>query len=407
MVGTEPLITMVVSGIVAAFTLGFLAHRLKLSPVVGYLLAGVLIGPYTPGVTADPDLASELADLGVILIMFGIGLKFSPRQLLERPWAILPCAVGQMTIVTGLGFGFATLLGLPVREGVIFGFCLSIASTVVLMRALEERYMAHSPVGSAAMCWLIVQDLFAVLALVVITVIAQHQGAGATSGHAIMRGIGIKSLELAAFAFIMLVVGRRILPSLLVFIAKAKSRELFSLGVFAIALGIAYSANLIFGAGFALGAFFAGLVLNEAELSQRAAEDMLPLRNAFAVLFFVSVGMLFDPHILVTQTWAILGVLTLIIAGNGAAVLLLTTLMRIPPIQRPVLAAGFAQIGEFSFLISGSSLGLGLMSERAHMLIAAAALLAIALNPFIGFAVAFYAGRRMMKAPEGKPSAGV
>ena len=243
------------------------------------------------------------------------------------------------------------------------------------------------------------------LALVVISVIAQHKGAGGVSSNAIIRSIGIKSAELAAFAFIMLVVGRRILPGFLVFIAKAKSRELFSLGVFAIALGIAFSANAIFGAGFALGAFFAGLVLNEAELSQRAAEDMLPLRNAFAVLFFVSVGMLFDPQIVMTHSWAILGVLALIIAGNGGAVLMLTTLMRIPPGQRLVLAAGLAQIGEFSFLISGLSLTLGLMSEQTHMLIAAAALIAIALNPFIGHAVAFLASRGTMKAVEKSPDA--
>lgn len=405
MVESEPLIAIVVGGIVAAFALGFLAHKLRISPIVGYLLAGVLIGPYTPGFAANADLAGELADLGVILIMFGIGLKFSPRQLMECPWTILPCAAAQMLIVTALGYGFAMLIGLRGAEAVIFGFCLCLASTVVLLRTLEDRRLALSPVGNAALCWLIVQDLVAVLALVVISVIAQHKTAGAVSTNAIIRSIGIKSAELAAFAFIMLVVGRRILPGLLVFIAKAKSRELFSLGVFAIALGIAYSANAIFGAGFALGAFFAGLVLNEAELSQRAAEDMLPLRNAFAVLFFVSVGMLFDPRIVVTHSWVILGVLALVIAGNGGAVLLLTTLMRIPPGQRPVLAAGLAQIGEFSFLISGFSLSLGLMSEQTHMLIAAAALIAIALNPFIGYAITFFAGRGTIKAVEKAPDA--
>jgi CPA2 family monovalent cation:H+ antiporter-2 len=376
---------------------------------VGYLLAGVLIGPHTPGIVADAGLAGELADLGVILIMFGIGLKFSPRQIMEYRWVVLPCALAQMMIVTLLGYSFAALIGLPLTEGVIFGFCLSIASTVVLLRTLEDRHLVHSPVGSAALCWLIVQDLIAVLALVVISVIAQHKGVGtgAAASKAIIRSIGIKSAELAAFAFIMLVVGRRILPGLLVFIAKAKSRELFSLGVFAIALGIAYAANALFGAGFALGAFFAGLVLNEAELSQRAAEDMLPLRNAFAVLFFVSVGMLFDPMIMVTQTWVVLSVLALIIAGNGTVVLLLTTLTRLSLSQRLVLAAGLAQIGEFSFLISGFSLGLGLMSERTHMLIAAAALIAIAINPFIGHAVAYIANRGTMTSVEKDPDAPV
>jgi CPA2 family monovalent cation:H+ antiporter-2 len=389
MAESEPLIRMIVGGIVAAFALGFLAHRLRISPIVGYLLAGVLIGPYTPGFIADPDLAGELAELGVILIMFGVGLKFSPRQLADVNWVIVPCALGQMAVVTALGCAFGMLLKLPLTEAVIFGFCLSVASTVVLLRALEDRHLSQSPAGKAALCWLIVQDLVAVLALVVVSVMAQHKGAGGASSNVIIRGVGVRCAELAAFAFIMLVVGRRILPGLLVFIAKAKSRELFSLGVFAIALGIAYLANHLFGAGFALGAFFAGLVLNEAELSQRAAEDILPLRNAFSVLFFVSAGMLFDPHILVTHGWVILGVLSVIILANGGAVLLLTTVARVPPEHRQVLAPGLAQIGEFSFLISGLAMSLGLMSEETQMLIAAAALISITLNPLLHYAADF------------------
>ncbi len=403
--GSEPLTKMVVGGIVAAFALGFAAHRLRISPIVGYLLAGVLIGPHVIGFIADDDLASELADLGVILIMFGIGLKFSTRQLVERRWVIVPCALAQMLVVTSLGYAFATLIRLPPTEGVIFGFCLSIASTVVLMHALEDRRLMLSPAGSAALCWLIVQDLVAVLALVAISVTAQYHGDSAASGNAVIRGIGIRCAELAAFAFLMLVVGRRILPGLLVFIAKAKSRELFSLGVFAIALGIAYLANAMFGAGFALGAFFAGLVLNEAELSQRAAEDMLPLRNAFAVLFFVSAGMLFDPQIVLTHGWVIMGALAIIILGNGGAVLLVSTVMRIPPEQRLVLVPGLAQIGEFSFLVSGSSLALGLMTEQTHMLIAAAALIAIALNPLISHAAELLANRSIAVAEKSPDAA--
>lgn len=399
MAESDPLIRMIVGGIVAAFALGFLAHRLRISPIVGYLLAGVLIGPYTPGFIADPDLAAELSELGVILIMFGIGLKFSPRQLAAVRWVIIPCALGQMAIVTALGYAFATLIKLPATEAIIFGFCLSVASTVVLLRALEDRHLSQSPAGDAALCWLIVQDLVAVLALVVISVIAQHKGAGAASGNLIIRSIGVRCAELAAFAFIMLVVGRRILPGLLVFIAKAKSRELFSLGVFAIALGIAYLAKTLFGAGFALGAFFAGLVLNEAELSQRAAEDMLPLRNAFSVLFFVSAGMLFDPNIVMTHGWVILGVMAIIILGNGGAVLLLTTAARVPPEQRQVLAPGLAQAGEFSFLISGLGMSLGLVSEEAQMLIAAAALIAIALNPLLHYATDFVMSSSVGAAP--------
>lgn len=402
---SEPLIRMVVSGLVAAFAFGFLAHKLKISPIVGYVLAGFLIGPYTPGFIADPDLAGDLADLGIILIMFGIGLKFSPRLLIGCRWVILPCALGQMLIVTALGYGLGALIGLPASEGVIFGFCLSVASTVVLLRALDDRHLSLSPVGSAALCWLIVQNLVAVLALVVIAVVGQHKSAGGASANLIIRSIGVRCAELAAFAFIMLVVGRRILPGLLVFIAKAKSRELFSLGVFAIALGVAYIAKTMFGAGFALGAFFAGLVLNEAELSQRAAEDMLPLRNAFAVLFFVSAGMLFDPRIVAAHGWVILGMLALIIAGNCGAVLLLTTIARMPPAQRLALAPGLAQIGEFSFLISGLSLTLGLMTDQTQMLIAAAALIAIAINPLIGHAVEFLANRVTAQVVKNKADA--
>jgi monovalent cation:H+ antiporter-2, CPA2 family len=405
MVESEPFIRIVVAGIVAAFVLGFLAHRLRISPIAGYLLAGALIGPYTPGLAGDTDLAGELADIGVILVMFGIGLKFSPRRLIQYRWIILPCAMAQIVTITALGYGLAALMRLPVMEGVIFGFCLSIASTVVLLRTLEDRHLVAAPVGHAALCWLLVQDLIAVLALVVISVIAKQQGAGAMTGNAIIRGIGVKSAELAAFAFIMLVVGRRLLPGLLVFIARAKSRELFSLGIFAIALGVAYAANAIFGAGFALGAFFAGLVLNEAELSQRAAEDMLPLRNAFAALFFVAVGMLFDTQILVGQGWALAGAVGLVIAGNGVAVLLLTTLMRMPLGQRLVLAAALAQIGEFSFLIGSFSLERGLMSEGTAMLITAAVLIAIVLNPFIGHVAAFFADRGAIKPVENVPDA--
>ncbi|HEY7643774.1 MAG TPA: cation:proton antiporter, partial [Hyphomicrobiales bacterium] len=297
MTGSDPLLTMVVGGIVAAFVLGFVAHRLGISPIVGYLSAGILIGPYSPGFVADPDLAGELAELGVILIMFGMGLKFSPHKLAERRWLAVPCAFGQMGIVTLLGLGLGRFLGLDTVEALIFGFCLSIASTIVLLRMLEDRGLPASPAGQLAMCWLVVQDLTAVFVVVAMPIVGQ-QASGSFDGHALLRAIGVKSAELSLFAIIMLVVGRRILPAFLVFIARAKSRELFSLGVFAFALGIAFAAHKVFGATFALGAFVAGLVLNEAELSHRAAEDLTPLRDAFAVLFFVSVGMLFDPHIL-------------------------------------------------------------------------------------------------------------
>ena len=382
MTGSDPLLTMIVGGIVAAFALGFVAHRLGISPIVGYLSAGILIGPYSPGFVADPDLAAELAELGVILIMFGMGLKFSPRQLAERRWLAVPCAFGQMGIVTLLGLGLGRFIGLDTIEALIFGFCLSIASTIVLLRMLEDQGLPASPAGQLAMCWLVVQDLTAVFVVVAMPIVSQ-QASGSFDGHALLRAIGVKSAELSLFAIIMLVVGRRILPAFLVFIARAKSRELFSLGVFAFALGIAFAAHKVFGATFALGAFVAGLVLNEAELSHRAAEDLTPLRDAFAVLFFVSVGMLFDPHILVTQTWTVLAVLGVVLIGNGGAAYLMATIMKVPLAHKLVLASGLAQIGEFSFLISGFGLSLGLISDRTYILITAGALLAIALNPVL------------------------
>ncbi len=403
MMETDALVTMVVGGIVAAFALGFLAHKLGISPIVGYLLAGVLIGPNTLRLTTDTELAGELAELGVILIMFGIGLKFSPRKLMECRWVALPCALGQMAIVTLLGAGLASLLGIARIEGVIFGFCLSVASTVVLLRALEDQRLSLSPSGQVAIAWLIVQDVIAVFALLAMSILAQ-QGVEGAKSDGLIRAIATKAAELGTFGVIMLVIGRRVLPSLLVFIAKAKSRELFSLGVFSIALGIAYLANAVFGATFAIGAFVAGLVLSEAELSHRAAEDMLPLRDAFAVLFFVSVGMLFDPQILFSKTWTVLLVLAVIIAGNGGATFLMTSLMRLPLQQRLMLAGGLAQIGEFSFLTSSFGTQLDLISVETQALIAAGALLAIALNPIVRQAAqllaARHAGEQIQNIPD-------
>jgi CPA2 family monovalent cation:H+ antiporter-2 len=383
MVNSDPLVTMVVGGIVAAFILGFLAHKLRISPIVGYLLAGVLIGPYTTGFVADGELAAELAELGVILIMFGVGLKFSPAKLMEYRWVALPGAVGQMTLVTAIGFGVASLLGIGWVEGLILGFSLSVASTIVLLRSLEDGGYLASPAGHLAVSWLVVQDIAAVLALVVMSTIAVKGGNPGGDSTEIVQAVGIKAAELALFVLAMLVIGRRIMPWLVVFIARARSRELFSLGVFAIALGIAYAAHAVFGASFALGAFLAGLVLNEADISHRAAEDLLPLRDAFAVLFFVSVGMLFDPQILITQSWTIAAFMAVITFGNGVVAFLMASLLHVPLEQRGVLAGGLAQFGEFSFLICGTALALELISDKTHALIAACTLLSIALNPLV------------------------
>ena len=392
MTESDPLLTMMVGGIVAAFALGLMAHWLRLSPIVGYLLAGVLIGHYAPSFAFDFDLASEFAQIGVVLIMFGMGLKFSPAKLIACRWLALPCALGQMAAVTLLGFGFSALLPIPLVEALILGFALSIASTIVLLRTFEERRLSGTPAAHLAMCWLIVQDLAAVFVMVLMPALAQ-QGQSAAGGSGILHTAGSKAIELTLFAVIMIIAGRRILPGLLVFIAKARSRELFSLGIFAIILGIAFAAQKVFGTTFALGAFVAGLVLNELELSHRAAEDLTPLRDAFAVLFFVSVGMLFDPQIVLTQSWTILAVLAVIIAGNGGAAFLMMMVMRVPLDQRLIVATGLAQIGEFSFLIGGFGLTLGLISDETQDLITAGALLTIALNPPIRQLTQFVARR--------------
>jgi CPA2 family monovalent cation:H+ antiporter-2 len=383
---TDPLVSMVVAGIVAAFLLGFIAHKLRLSPIVGYLLAGVAMGPHTPGFQADIDLARELADLGVILILFGVGLKFSPRKLMEYRWLAVPGALGQMALVTMLTLAVASLLGMGLGEALILGLSLSIASPLVLLRALENRQETDTPGGHLAVSWLIVQGIAAILVLVMMSAIAQLDAAGTASASVVARAMGIKAVELAIFVLIMLVIGRRLLPAALVLIAKARSRELFSLGVFAVGLGIAYAAQAIFGASFALGAFVAGMVLNEADLSHRAAEDLLPLRDAFSVLFFVSVGLLFDPQILLTQRWTVIALMMIIIAGNGLAAYLITTLMRVPLEQRILLAGGIAQIGEFSFLICATGFAFGIVSESTHSLVAAVALLTIAINPLLRWA---------------------
>jgi CPA2 family monovalent cation:H+ antiporter-2 len=395
----DPLVSMVVAGIVAAFLLGFIAHKLHLSPVVGYLLAGVAIGPHTPGFQADIDLARELADLGVVLILFGVGLKFSPRRLMEYRWLAVPGALGQMVLVTMLGLAAASLLGMGLGEGLILGFSLSVASTLVLLRALENRQEIDTPGGHLAASWLIVQGIAAMLVLVMMSAIAELNAAGLRGAGEVARTMGIKAVELAIFILIMLVIGRRLLPGALVLIARARSRELFSLGVFAVALGIAYAVQAIFGASFALGAFVAGMVLNEADLSHRAAEDLLPLRDAFSVLFFVSLGMLFDPQILVAQRWTVIALMAIIIAGNGLATWLITTLMRIPSEQRLLLAGGLAQIGELSFLVCGTGVALDMVSEGTHSLVAALALLTIAINPLLLLTLRLVANRSEIASP--------
>lgn len=395
----DSLILTLVAGFVLAFVFGMLANRLKLSPLVGYLVAGVVVGPFTPGYTADTELAPQLAEVGVILLMFGVGLHFSPADLMKVRKVAIPGALVQISVATVLGWGLGRLLGMGDLEAALMGFALSVASTVVLLRALEERKQVKGEIGRIAVGWLIVEDLVIVIALVLLPLIVIQPGESLTAAE-LARSIGLTLIKVAAFVGLMLVVGGKVLPWLLVRIAHTRSRELFTLGVLAIALGIAWVAYAIFGASFALGAFVAGLVLNGTPLGHNAAERSLPLRDAFAVLFFVSVGMLFDPTILMREPLAVLGVLGIVIVGKSVAALAITFAFKLNRETSLTVAASLAQIGEFSFILAALGVYLGAMRQETHDLILAAALLSIALNPLV-FALCDRLGGRPRAGSEG------
>ena len=378
----DSLIITLVGGFVLAFVFGMLANRLKLSPLVGYLVAGVAVGPYTGGFVADTELAPQLAESGVIRLLFGVGLHFSLADLMKVRKVAIPGALVQIAAATVLGWVLGRfLLGLGDVEALLLGFSLSVASTVVLLRALEERKQLKSHAGRIAMGWLIVEDLVIVIALVMLPLLIIQPGE-TLSGAELAKSIGWTLIKVAGFVSVMLVVGAKVLPWVLVRIAHTKSRELFTLGVLAIALGIAWVAYYLFHS-FALGAFLAGLVLNSSPLGHNAAERSLPLRDAFAVLFFVSVGMLFDPSILLREPLAVLGVLGIVIVGKSLAALVITTAFKLDRATSLTVAASLAQIGEFSFILAATSVSLGAMSRETHDLILAAALLSISLNPFV------------------------
>ena len=400
----DSLILTLVGGFVLAFVFGMLANRLKLSPLVGYLLAGVAVGPFTAGFVADMQLAPQLAEIGVILLMFGVGLHFSPGDLMRVRKVALPGAVAQIAVATILGWGAGRLMGLPDLEAALMGFALSVASTVVLLRALEERRQVKGEAGRIAVGWLIVEDLVIVIALVVLPLLAVRPGE-TLDGLQLAQSLGWTLLKVAAFVGAMLVVGPRILPWLLIRIAHTRSRELFTLGVLAIALGIAFVAYRMFDS-FALGAFLAGLVLNSSPLGHNAAERSLPLRDAFAVLFFVSVGMLFDPGIVVREPLAVLGVLAIVIIGKSLAALAITTLFKLNRATSLTVAASLAQIGEFTFILAALCVSLGAMSRETHDLILAASLLSISLNPFV-FALVDRMGARPTPPPATPETAAV
>ena len=380
---TTPLITTIVGGLVLAFILGMIANRLRISPLVGYLLAGVLAGPFTPGFVADTNLAPELAELGVILLMFGVGLHFSLKDLMSVKSIAIPGAIAQIAVATLLGMGLSWAMGWSWMTGLVFGLCLSTASTVVLLRALEERQLIDSQRGQIAIGWLIVEDLVMVLTLVLLPAIAGMLEEGNASPSLLFWDLLLTIGKVVAFMVLMMVVGRRVVPWILAKSAATGSRELFTLSVLALALGIAFGAVEFFDVSFALGAFFAGMVLNESELSHRAAHDTPPLRDAFAVLFFVSVGMLFDPMILIEQPLAVLGALAIIVLGKSIAAWLLVTLLGHSRRTAMTISVSLAQIGEFAFILAGLGISLGMLSDEGRNLVLAAAILSIMLNPIL------------------------
>ena len=394
-----PLISTIVGGLVLAFIFGAIANRFKLPPLVGYLIAGVLVGPYTPGYVADQSLAPELAEIGVILLMFGVGLHFSLKDLLSVRGIAVPGALVQIAFATLLGWALGAVLGWSTGGSLVFGLALSVASTVVLLKALQERRLVETDRGKIAVGWLIVEDLAMVLALVLIPAAASisdeaHGTAeplSAALNHFFGLDLGIGGiiamtlLKVAVFVGLMLVFGRRIVPWTLHRIAHTGSRELFRLGVLAIALGVAFGAAKLFGVSLALGAFFAGMVLAESELSHRAAQESLPLRDAFAVLFFVSVGMLFNPNIILEDPLPLLATVFIIVVGKSVAAFVIVLLFRKPMSTALTISASLSQIGEFSFILAALGVDLGLLPPAGRDLILAGAIISIILNPLVFF----------------------
>lgn len=380
----SPLIATIVAGLVVAFVMGALAHRLKVSPIAGYLLAGVLVGPFSPGFVADSGLANQLAEIGVILLMFGVGLHFSLRDLLSVRKIAVPGAVVQILVATLLGMCLAYSLGWSTIAGIVFGLALSVASTVVLLRALQVRSLVETERGRIAVGWLIVEDLVMVMALVLLPALADIADGGVEDkASALAIPLALTFVKVAGFIGLMLLVGRRVIPATLHWVAHTGSRELFRLAVLAIALGVAFGAAYFFDVSFALGAFFAGMILGETQLSRRATEETLPLRDAFAVLFFVSVGMLFDPAIVAKHPVPLLATVAIIILGKSLAAFLIVRTFGHDNAKALTIAASLAQIGEFSFILAALGSQLGVLPPDARDLILAGAIISIFLNPLI------------------------
>lgn len=385
-----PVISTLVVGLTVAFIGGMLASRLKLSPIVGYLLAGIAIGPYTPGFVADTEIAQGLSEIGIVLLMFGVGLHFSIRDLLEVKGIAVPGAVVQIIAATILGAWVATHWGWSLQSGILFGLCLSVASTVVLLRALEENNMLNTINGHIAVGWLIVEDLVTVVALVILPALVPASGAGEVQDVNIWGSFFRAAQKIILFMAVMLIAGKRVLPWMLNVVARTNSRELFTLAVFIIAVSVAFGAAYIFDISFALGAFFAGMTMRESKLSSRVVDKIMPFQDAFAVLFFVSVGMMFNPIILIEEPYKVLIVLAIILFGKSIAAVLIVLLCGYPVRTAFLVSASLAQIGEFSFILGKLGLTYGVVSESANNLIMAGALVSIALNPF-----AFHAVRKV------------
>lgn len=405
------LIATIAVGLALAAVFGYLADRLRLPALVGYLVAGICVGPFTPGFVADPELAGQLAEIGVILLMFGVGLHFSASDLLAVRGVAIVGAVGQIVLATMMGAALAHVWGWDLGHGIVFGLCISVASTVVLLKALEERNLVQATMGRVAVGWLIVEDLAMVLALVLLPAFAPAFGghAGAYPGAAGEPGsvwlvLLLTLAKLAGFVAIAAIVGPRVIPWILIKVARTGSRELFTLSVLGLALGIAFGSAVAFGVSFALGAFFAGVIMGESPLSHRAAANSLPLQDAFSVLFFVSIGMLFDPMVLVEDPLEVLAVVVLIIVGKPLVALLIVLFLRYPLKLGLGISASLGQIGEFSFILAGLGATYGLMTSEGQSLVLAAAILSITINPMlfsVAEAIGSWSGRHFPRWTEG------
>jgi monovalent cation:H+ antiporter-2, CPA2 family len=375
------LIFTLTGGLLAALVLGYITQRLKLSPIVGYLLAGVAVGPYTPGFVADGAIAEQLAELGVILLLFGVGLHFHVKDLLAVRRVALPGAIVQIAVATALGVAVTRAAGWSVFAGTVFGLAIAVASTVVLLRVLADHDALHTPAGHVAVGWLLVEDVFTVLVLVILPILV---GVGSSSGFSDLAfSIAIATLKLAALVAFTFVVGNRLIPKLLAYVARTRSRELFTLTVLVLALGIAVGSAKLFGASMALGAFLAGLVVGQSEFSTRAASEALPMRDAFAVLFFVAMGMLFDPSRLMEHAGLTAATLAIILFGKPLAALIVVLLLRYPVRTGVSVAVALAQIGEFSFILAALGRQLGVLPEHAMQALVAASIVSITLNPLL------------------------